>query len=251
MSRKSSNLQRQIGLVIRGRRTRQKISKDEFADRSICTNIGGITMDLQETAIVAVCMRFRTRAKKLMREADELAGARDLVRLTASATTLEWAAGDLAILAGISLPDASPEGEDTTARALSKVVHLEPRRMATASAIDLSRIYRAHVEADPGSFSLERMAYIESALGEDSARQRLVAILSAWEFVKPEEMAERVSNCQSARQVIKEGVSEDRELRLFEAARSGDKVTAFVREPLFLLREPAALIRKWASIPWE
>jgi hypothetical protein len=94
------------------------------------------------------------------------------------------------------------------------------------------------------------MAYIES-IDEDSARRRIVAILAAWEFLKPQDAEERVSNCQSARDIIKEGISEDREMRLFEVARSATAVTAFVREPLFLLQAPGALIRKWASIPQE
>jgi hypothetical protein len=180
-----------------------------------------------------------------------LAGARDLVRLTATANTLEWAAGDLATLAGIDLPDCNSGPEKLLARPSSSVVHFESRRLVSASSIDFSRLYRAHVEADhPDSHRPERMAYIES-IDEDSARRRIVAILAAWEFLKPQDAEERVSNCQSARDIIKEGISEDREMRLFEVARSATRVTAFVREPLFLLQAPGALIRKWASIPQE
>jgi hypothetical protein len=44
-------------------------------------------------------------------------------------------------------------------------------------------------------------------------------------------------------------LSEDADLRLFEAGWSDGKATHFVCRPLFLLDEPAALIRKWAQIP--
>lgn len=207
-------------------------------------------MDMREADVIALCVRFRTRATKLMREADALAGARDLVRLTATATTLEWAAGDLATAASVAIPDTNRVPDEPETKSHSTVVCLERPRFARQFTIDLSSLHRAHVEPAPDRRQPERMAYVES-LDEESARRKIATFLAALEYIKFEEAAERVSNCQSAHAVIKEGVSEDRLLRLFEVARNGDKVTEFVREPLFLLRRTAPLALKWASIPQD
>jgi hypothetical protein len=185
-----------------------------------------------------------------MREADALAGARDLVRLTATATALEWAAGDLATAAAVALPNGNQAANEPEEKPHSTIVRLEPLRLARQFTIDLSSLHRAHVEPAPGRPQPERMAYVES-LDEETARRKIASVLAAIEYIKVDEAAERISNCQSAQTVIKEGVSEDRLLRLFEIARKGDRVTEFVREPLFLIRQPAALALKWASIPRE
>lgn len=206
-------------------------------------------MHLQEAEIVSLCERFRTRAKRFMRDADALAGARDLVRLSAAASTLEWAAGDLAMAAGISLPDVATETENSEASPLSKVVHLESPSSAGMPTIDVSRLHRAHVEPCPNNYYPERMAYVE-AMDEEAARLRVAEVVAALELIRIGDAKERVSDCRRATDLIKEGVSEDRILRLFEVARDGNRITAFAGEPLFLVRRPAALILKWASIRW-
>lgn len=204
-------------------------------------------MSLQEAEIAALCVRFRARAKKFMREADALAGARDLVRLSTTASTLEWAAGDLAAAAGIPLPDVELPGENPEGSPSSKVVHLKSP-MGNVPTLDVSRLHRAHIEPCPNNYYPERMAYVE-AMDEDSARRRVVEVLAALELIRIEDARERVSDCRRATDLIKEGVSEDRMLRLFEVARDGDRAISFVAEPVFLVRRPAALILKWASIP--
>jgi hypothetical protein len=209
-----------------------------------------MTMPLQEADIASLCVRFRTRAKKFMREADALAGARDLVRLSTTASTLEWAAGDLASAAGIPLPDIDPNAGNLETSPSSKVVQLKGPLSVAVSTIDVARIHRAHVEPCQNNYYPQRMAYVE-AMDEDSARRRVAEVVAALELIRIEDARERVSDCRRATDLIKEGVSEDRLLRLFEVARDGDRVTAFVSEPLFLVRRPAALILKWASIPRE
>jgi hypothetical protein len=184
-----------------------------------------------------------------MQEADALAGARDLVRLSTTASTLEWAAGDLAAAAGIPLPDVELHVENLEASPPSKVVNLK-NSTGNVPTIDVSRLHRAHIERCPNNYYPERTAYVE-AMDEDSARRRVAEILAALELIRIEDARERVSDCQRAADLIKEGVSEDRILRLFEVSRDGDRATSFVAEPLFLVRRPAALILKWASIPRE
>ena len=191
-------------------------------------------MPLQEAEIASLCVRFRTRAKKFMREADALAGARDLVRLSTTASTLEWAAGDLAAAAGIPLPDSEPHVENMEASLPAKVVHLKSLLSVGVPTIDVSRLHRAHIEPCPNNYYPERMAYVE-AMDEDSARLRVAEVVAALELIRIEDAKERVSDCRRATDLIKEGVSADRMLRLFEVARDGDRVTAIVSEPLFLV----------------
>src|SRR5690242_11394385 len=114
-------------------------------------------MQLQENEIAAVCGKWRDRAKVVMRDADTLSGARDQIRLTAIATTLEGVAGELATAAGIALPlgGGSPDAvSDVTAQ--QKVVPLKAAGSAPTSSgagkpmelrhLDLTRLFRAHVE---------------------------------------------------------------------------------------------------------
>ena len=209
-------------------------------------------MHRQETEMMSqiesLCVRFRSRAKKFMREADALAGARDLIRLSATASMLEWAAGDLAAAAGIPLPDVEPHVENLEERPTPNVVHLKSPPAVGMPTIDVSRLHRAHIEPCPNNYYPERMAYVE-AMDEEAARRRVAEVVAAIEVIRIEDARERVSNCQRATDLIKQGVSEDRIVRLFEVARDGDRITAFVDEPLFLVRRPALLILKWASIP--
>lgn len=114
--------------------------------------------------------------------------------------------------------------------------------------IDLTRLYRAFVSQDNWR-DAERTVYVE-AISRESAVRKIAAAVSALEFGStPEAVKERVYNCTSAVELIAEGVSDNDVLRLFETGWSGDQVICWVAQPLFLLREPAALIRAWARIP--
>jgi hypothetical protein len=206
-------------------------------------------MDLKEADVIAVCSTYRTIAKKLMHDADALAGSRDLVRLTAAASTMEWAAGDLAKAAGISLPDSGATATEPEPKLPSNIVCLETAKLGAQLAIDLTDLYRAHVEPAPAGRQPERMAYVQ-AMDEGAARRRIALVLSAIEFVEKDEAAERISDCQSATRLIKQGVSQDRSQRLFEVGQKNG-VPEFVRYPLFFLRDPAALALKWAEITRE
>ena len=113
----------------------------------------------------------------------------------------------------------------------------------------LRRLYRAHVQ--PSDYrGLERTAFVEASR-HDGACKKIAAAVAALEHRQPADVADRIYNVYSAQELIDEGVSDDLELRLFETGWSGGRATHFVREPLFLLAEPSALIRKWAAVPQE
>lgn len=137
--------------------------------------------------------------------------------------------------------------ENRNCAPISKQCLEDTLRASGVPAIDLSRVHRAHIEPCPNNYFPERMAYVD-AMDEDSARRRVAEVVAASELIRIEDAKERVSDCRRATDLIKDGVSEDRILRLFEVARDGDRASVFVDEPLFLVRRPAALILKWASI---
>jgi hypothetical protein len=109
--------------------------------------------------------------------------------------------------------------------------------------IDLSDMYRASVEPIDWRGSV-RMVFIEAS-SERDARMKVAGVVAILEHRSMAEAVDRVYNVKSARQCIDEGSSVDPELRMFEVGRSG---LAWVRQPIFLLREPASVTRKWLQI---
>jgi len=96
----------------------------------------------------------------------------------------------------------------------------------------------------------ELTAFVEAPSRESAIRKIALSVVAALEFGNTAEgVAERIYNCLSAAECIEEGLSTDRELRLFETGWSGGKPICFVHHPLFLLNNPAPLCRKWAQIP--
>jgi hypothetical protein len=216
-------------------------------------------MNLQEPVVAALCGHWRDRAKVVMRDADTLSGARDQIRLTAIATTLEGAAGELAAAARIALPLDGPKDIVPAATAHPNVVQLKSAGPVPSGStgekrielqhIDLNRLFRAHVEPLYKS-SPERFAYVDAS-DSGMACHRIAKALAGLEYAEVADVAERISDCQSAKVLIREGVSEDRVLRIFELTRSVNRIAGYVKEPLFLLDAPAVLIWKWASLPWD
>ena len=58
-------------------------------------------------------------------------------------------------------------------------------------------------------------------------------------------------NVYTAHALIDFGTSRDELLRLFEMGWRGNEVASWVEEPIFLVRDPAALMRKYQQIPEE
>jgi hypothetical protein len=109
--------------------------------------------------------------------------------------------------------------------------------------IDLSDIYRASVEPMDWRGNV-RMVFIEAS-SERDASLKVAGIVAILEHRSLAEAVSWVYNVKSPRQCIDDGSSVDPELRMFEIGRSG---LAFVRQPIFLLKKPAALTRKWLQI---
>jgi hypothetical protein len=150
---------------------------------------GGDQMQIQETDIVALCRKFRSSGRRYMTEANALAGARDLIRLTATATTLEWAASELATVACIPLPEISEEIK-TAPRPSQTIVELplsRDRPTRGIESIDISRLFRAHIEPDPERAHYpERWAFFEG-YDDDYARRRIASIVAAAEMIRRQE----------------------------------------------------------------
>ena len=120
--------------------------------------------------------------------------------------------------------------------------------VAPGADIDITRLYRAFVS--PSEFrDQERTVFVE-AFSRETAIRKIAAVVSALEYgATDESVRERVYNCTSAVELAEEGVSEDHALRLYETGWCASEVISWVDQPLFLVREPAALIRAWARIP--
>jgi hypothetical protein len=132
------------------------------------------------------------------------------------------------------------------AHSLSSLQSLSVSLPAIAG-INLARFYRAHVQGT-NYRSPECTAFVE-AFSHQCACKKIAAAVAVLENRTPDEVADRIYNCFSAQELVDQGLSEDPALRLFETGWSGGRPTYFVREPLFLLAAPAAIIRKWAAIP--
>jgi len=108
------------------------------------------------------------------------------------------------------------------------------------------QIYRVRV-LPKSPVGLERFAFLE-AYSEDDACCRVAAAFAGFDKCSLGDIHSRVS-AKSYEQCRLEGVSLDPEFRLFETERAEGRVTAWVREPMFLLPTPSALTRKWSRIP--
>jgi hypothetical protein len=111
--------------------------------------------------------------------------------------------------------------------------------------LNLSRLYRDHIS--PADWrGTERTAFVEGS-SHNCACKKIAAAVAALDHRTPEQVAERIYNCYSAKELIDEGLSDDLELRIYETGWSGGKATHFVEHPLFLTAEPGVLARAWAA----
>jgi hypothetical protein len=112
--------------------------------------------------------------------------------------------------------------------------------------IDVTRLYRAHVT--PADWrGTEVTAFVEAGTREAAIR-KIAGAIAALEYRKPEEIAERIYNLTSAEELIAEGLSEDRAVRLFETGWSGNRAASFVEAPLVLMPNTAPLLKVWAGL---
>jgi hypothetical protein len=110
------------------------------------------------------------------------------------------------------------------------------------------RLYRAFVQPRRWP-DIELTAFVEAS-SRQVAIDRIAAAIATLEYSSTvESVSERIYNCASAIECVAQGLSEDRELRIFETGWGGGKAICFVEHPLFLVPDPAPLCRKWAQIP--
>ena len=108
------------------------------------------------------------------------------------------------------------------------------------------QVYRVRV-LPTSLLGLERFVFVE-AYSEDDACCRVAAAFAGFDRCSLGDIHSRVS-AKSYEKCLLEGVSLDPEFRLFETEWAEGRVTAWVREPMFLLPTPSALTRKWSRIP--
>jgi hypothetical protein len=114
--------------------------------------------------------------------------------------------------------------------------------------IDFTRLYRAFLS--PRDFREPELTVFVNAINRESATRKIAAAVSALEFGStPEEVAQRIYNLASGAELIDDGISEDHALRLYECGWCAGSVIAWTAQPLFLVHQPAGLIRAWARIP--
>jgi hypothetical protein len=112
---------------------------------------------------VALCERFRTRAKTFMREAEEAARSarlRDTVRLAAMASTLHRAAWELSFCGRISPTAATARTAEGAQheRRLYRLAHREP-------AGEYTRVGRAYLSLDAAGVGAGRQNAIRKEFG--------------------------------------------------------------------------------------
>jgi hypothetical protein len=83
------------------------------------------------------------------------------------------------------------------------------------------------------------------AASRDDAQERTVGALAAIHGIAAQNV--RLSNLASFQEMIDIGISEDRDLRVFELAWKGPSVSAWVGHPLFLT-DDCTLLGKWAEL---
>ncbi len=110
----------------------------------------------------------------------------------------------------------------------------------------LRRLYRAfvtpHNPANP-----ERTFFVEAATNQAAAK-KIAGTIAALEYTKLYEAEQAVYNVHSVFELIHDGLSDELEARLFEQGWSGDQVCSWVEAPVFLVRDPAPLIRAWVQV---
>jgi hypothetical protein len=109
------------------------------------------------------------------------------------------------------------------------------------------QIFRLHVPPS-ARVDLDRHVFVEAA-SRYAARRKTARALAVVEDCSAHQVEREIADVLSAQECLKVGLSEDRDLRLFETRWRAPVVTHFVSHPVFLLPVGAVLIRKWALVP--
>ncbi len=110
----------------------------------------------------------------------------------------------------------------------------------------LRRLYRAFVTPQRAT-DPERTFFVEAATHQ-AAGKKIAGVISTLEYTKLCDAEQAIYNVHSIDELIHEGLSEDIEARAFETGWSHDQGISWVEAPVFLVADPAPLLRAWARI---
>ena len=108
------------------------------------------------------------------------------------------------------------------------------------------QIYRVQINPR-GLRDAERFAFVEAYSRRDACA-RVAAASAGVDRCALSDARARILIAKSYEDCLRDGLSADLELRLFEVAWSNGKVSGWVHEPMFWLRAPSTLPRKWSQI---
>ena len=82
-------------------------------------------MSLTDAQVTGLLETFRRRAEAYMRSAQEAGSVREVIKFTAFASTLDWAAREVRLLAGLPVEAPAPTNTERAAheRALADAAH--------------------------------------------------------------------------------------------------------------------------------
>lgn len=109
-------------------------------------------------------------------------------------------------------------------------------------------LWRAQVDSLPEDTGSDPFTIFVRAAGRDAAHLAIRRALQAMFPAAFQELDQAYSNLSSALELVAEGASERQVDRLFESAWMGDKVEGWVRAPVFLVPEAAALYAAWMTV---
>lgn len=108
--------------------------------------------------------------------------------------------------------------------------------------LDTSRLYRAYVS--PLSPSRPELAVFAEASSRDLAHRHICELVALITRRTIDDVADALYNLSSAHELMDEGVSDPRELRLFESGWSGKRIF-YIDAPLCLVTDPQPLLDAW------
>ena len=120
------------------------------------------------------------------------------------------------------------------------------RRMGFPVLVTCWQIYRVQIKPRD-SIAAERFVFVE-AYSQLDACARVAAGWAGFARCTLSNARGGIVAVKSYESCLRDGLSADRDLRLFEIAWSSGKVTTWVREPMFWLAAPSMLTRKWSHI---
>lgn len=107
-------------------------------------------------------------------------------------------------------------------------------------------LWRAHTSLPPSVASDELTIFVRAG-GRDAAHLAIKRVLHAMFPAAYQDLDDAYYNLRSAPELVAEGLSERHVDRLFESGWSGEKVENWLRAPVFVVAEAAALYAAWMT----